>query len=331
MGNARSLNDTAMREEPYFFIYGQQPTCQEDVKGKLPDWCCYPLVNANSAELLAFEDGAELLIQRLDSDPFVVDLIQLKSENPFHFHYRVEMPRLFLFFMLDGQVDFHTEEGFVVSHTRAGRFYVTYNNPGTYQVLAAASNNIALIVMMDPEWVGKISKDYPHLDGLTQRFFGGKNPYELMPQCRIGSMVGRSLKEIHTYSNNNVGALNGTLRKHISLVLEHYDSLVEEKSKSAVYRAKAYFDTNFADANVNMESLAFELATTQKTLTKHFKYEFGFTPYAYLIHIRMWQAKHFMAEGSLKAVDVYWRVGYEDVKSFRTQYRKTFGGGYSDK
>lgn len=314
-----------MGKGPYFFIYGHKPIYHEDVKGNLPPGCCYPLVNADSADLLRFKDGAELLIQRLDSDPFVVDLIQLNCDKPFSFKFRVKKPRLFLSFLIEGAVNFYAEDGSIISHTRTLRFYATYNGRGTYKVKPYASQNIALVVTMKPNWAKKVCRQFPYLRKLIEEFRKGILSYDVMPQCHMDNMIRTYLQEVHTYSNENPGALNGTLRKYISLILEHYEKLVGEKKKSLAYRARDCINSYFSNPMIGVERLASDLATTPKTLTKHFKYEFGVTPYAYLIHLRMKRARELMEQGEQKATDVYWQVGYDDVKSFRAQYRKTFG------
>lgn len=312
-----------MGKEPYFFIYGQEPKYHKDVKGNLPERCRYILVNADSAELLGFECGAEFLIQRLDSHPFVVDLVQLNCDKPFSFNLGIGKPRLFLYFMIEGSVDFFTEDHMRISHVGTKRFYVTYNTKGIYHVKPSAPQNIAVVVMMKPSWFKKICRSFPYLHEMAQRFEARDQPYEVLPQCLIDSTVRNYLEELHTYSNENPGALDGTLRKSISLILEHYDELAREKERSIAYQTKAHIDTNFAES-IGIADLASQMATTTKTLTEHFKHEFGITPYAYLIHVRMIRARELMNLGK-KVSDVYWRVGYDDVKSFRAQYRKTFG------
>lgn len=314
-----------MGKEPYFFIYGQKPKYRIDVKGNLPENCQYPLLNADSADLIGFEGGAEILIQRLDSDPFVVDLIQLDLDKPFSFNYQVKKPRLFLYFMIEGIVDYYTADRIKISHAAAGRFYTTYNKQAKYKARFSATRNIVLVVTMKPGWAKKFFCSFPHLYEMIQRFQTGATTYEVLPHCFIDGTIRKYLVEVYSYSNENPGALNGTLRKYISLILERYNKLVGEKKESIAYKAKNSIDINFADANVSVESLASDLATTRKTLIKHFKYEFGITPYAYLIQVRVNFARVLIETSGQKASDVYWRVGYDDVKSFRAQYRKTFG------
>ncbi|MCT1526062.1 helix-turn-helix domain-containing protein [Sphingobacterium lactis] len=314
-----------MGKEPYFFIYGKKPKYYRNVKGNLPTKCRYPLVNADSAELLGFECGSEFLIQRLDSHPFVVDLTQLNCKKPFNFGLGIEKPRLFLYFMIEGAVDFYTEDFIRISHSGTKRFYASFSKQGIYHVKPSASQNIALIITIKPGWAKKTCRNFPYLYEMVQRFEAGELSYEVLPQCLIDTTIRNHLEEMHTYSNENPGALNGTLRRCISLVLEHYDKSASEKEKSIAYQAKYYIDANFEDANVGIKSLASDLATTSKTLTKHFKYEFGFTPYAYLIQLRMTFARDLIETHGQKASDVYWQVGYDDVKSFRAQYRNFFG------
>lgn len=314
-----------MGKEPYYFIYGQEPKYYKNVKGNLPTKCHYPLVNADSAELLGFECGAEFLIQRLESHPFVVDLIQLDCDRPFSFELGIKKPRLFLYFMIEGAVDFYTEDRIRISYTGTKRFYVSYSKQGTYHVKPSASRNIALIITMKSTWVKKVCSKFPYLYEMVKRFDAGELSYEVLPQCLIDGTIRNYLEEVYTYSNENPGALNGTLRKCVSIILEHYDKLASEKEESIAYRARAHIDANYS-GSIGIETLASDLATTPKTLTKQFKHEFGFTPYAYLIHVRMLHARELMEQEGLKMSNVYWQVGYEDVKSFRIQYQKTFNG-----
>ncbi|WP_286850665.1 MULTISPECIES: helix-turn-helix domain-containing protein [Sphingobacterium] len=314
-----------MDKGPYFLIYDQEPECIEDVKGNLPFNCSYPLVNADSAVLRTFKCGTELLIQRLESPPFVVDLVELNSKKPFSFKLRLKKSRLFLYFMIDGVIDFFYENRQRISHIRTKRFYVAYGNRENYKVKPSVNKNIALIVTMKRSWMKKVCHNFFHLNAMLQRFDACERSYETLPQCHIDGIIGACLKEMYTYNNENSGALNGTLRKAISLILERYNKLVTEKLASIAYRARDFIDVNFSNSKLNIEDMASDLATTTKTLTKHFKYEFGITPYAYLIEVRLWNAKKLIESRNLKAKDVYWQVGYDDVKSFRVQYRKAYG------
>lgn len=275
-----------MKKVSYYVEYGAEPKYCIDVKGSIPAKFRFPLVNADSAELLCFEDGSEVLLQRLDSHPFVIDLYHIHNSRSLQFKVRVVKDRLCLFFMLDGIVDLYSSCGRRISHFRSKRFHLNHISKGEYQINNIANENIVLIVAIKPNWTKRFFQKFRHLYNLLY----GETAVltnKVLPQCFMDSRIIEYLEEVYNYSNANPGALNGTLRTYVSLILERYEKLIIDKISSIAYRAKHFIEINYKDPDLNIEKLASDLATTAKTLIKHFKYEFGITPYAYLIETRL--------------------------------------------
>ncbi|MCT1530844.1 MULTISPECIES: AraC family transcriptional regulator [Sphingobacterium] len=84
-------------------------------------------------------------------------------------------------------------------------------------------------------------------------------------------------------------------------------------------------DQNYMDPNLNNKALMDKFYITERTLIDTFKDEFGETPHRYLINLRMKEAKRLLQIEKKTPTEVSVLVGYDNFRSFRTQFVKTFG------
>lgn len=92
-----------------------------------------------------------------------------------------------------------------------------------------------------------------------------------------------------------------------------------------VYLIKEHMDQNYMDPNLTNQALMDKFYITERTLIDTFKDEFGETPHRYLINLRMQEAKRLLEIEKKTPTEASILVGYDNFRSFRIQFVKTFG------
>lgn len=90
-----------------------------------------------------------------------------------------------------------------------------------------------------------------------------------------------------------------------------------------VVAAKMYLDCHFAES-INIDDIASEASFSKYDFIRQFKKTYGYTPYRYLIRLRMEAAARLLADG-VSVQQVCFDVGYDSISSFSTLFRKYHG------
>lgn len=289
----------------------------------LPEWCKYPLAFADQWQYFVLPHF-ELLSQQLIYSPFFIDLIQIKAEKPTPIPFDINSRQLFLYFTLKGSLLYENEIHHPIINTRSNTFLMSYYDQGTYSAHAPIGIHICLIVSILPEWIESMYHDYPNLQYIMQLFKNDSRSYDTMYQCRMGRKIHRWLYKIYTYSKNNIGALDGNLRKYISYLLEYYDRELDNQNTDLAYKIKVFVQEHYRDNNLTIEFIADNFFITSRTLLNIFKRQYHMNVQEFLTDLRMTSALQMMAQG-ISIKDVYMDVGYADERSFRSaleRYRK---------
>ncbi|OON71118.1 helix-turn-helix domain-containing protein [Hymenobacter sp. CRA2] len=80
-----------------------------------------------------------------------------------------------------------------------------------------------------------------------------------------------------------------------------------------------------ADQPITVEDLAFLCNVSVSTFKRRFGRLYGTTPNKWLVQRRLATAADLLRQGSLKASDVYYRVGYQNMSSFIQSFKQTYG------
>ena len=309
-------------KNPYIFMFGKQAISTQKVFNDLPYWSRYPL-SIGSEEVLHQLKKGHILLQRLNLKPFLIDLIEHKAEEPFNIDLKITGDQIFFYFMLHGSISvrlYKTET--VVTTSRANRFYVSQTRPGLLTVSGDKGEHIGLLVSIDTDWIKNVANEFDTLKKFVEDFQNLSRKYEIMPHCRMDKKIHCWLKEIYSFDKKNKGALDGLLRLYISLALEHYHKLVNEREGMLIYRVKHYIDNHFCEHDLNAAKLTEIFFATERTLRNQFKTEFNTTIHDYYTKLRMERAKYLIDTLNKPVRDVHFDVGYIDESSFRYAYNK---------
>lgn len=91
-----------------------------------------------------------------------------------------------------------------------------------------------------------------------------------------------------------------------------------------ILKAQLWLEDNFSE-KFSMDTLAGEVGLSPRHFKRRFKQATDETPLSYLQHIRIEVAKRHL-ENSMDTVnEITWKVGYEDINSFRRLFKKHTG------
>lgn len=282
----------------------------------LPDWCKYPLAVANQRKCYS-SPQFELLSQQLTSKPFFIDMVQLNVAESTHIPFIIHERQLFLYFTLKGTLLYENNLHRPIVRSLPNSFLMSYYDTGRYFAFAEKGTHICLLISILPQWVESMYQDYPNLQNILHRFKNDTRSYDTMYQCRMERKIHRWLFKIYSYSQTNVGALDGNLRKYISYLLEHYDSVLEDQKADLAYKIKAHIQEHYIDNTLNVRSLSENFFVTERTLLNIFKRQYQISIQDYIVELRMTDALKMMEQG-MGIKDIYMEVGYADERSFRS-------------
>ncbi|WP_293886129.1 MULTISPECIES: hypothetical protein [unclassified Sphingobacterium] len=164
---------------------------------------------------------------------------------------------------------------------------------GKYEVVCQPGTNVGLILIVDMEWLLRITVSYRHIQQVLERYNASNIRPELLCQLEVDKHVKRWLRKIYMYSKRNMGAIDGNLRKYVSYILEHYDSLLGQQLDLAE-QVKLYLDEEFLNKDLSMGYLASRFYTTKRTLYNHFRRRYRMTIPVYYTNLRMAYALQLM-------------------------------------
>lgn len=93
---------------------------------------------------------------------------------------------------------------------------------------------------------------------------------------------------------------------------------------AAVLRAQRLMDARFADA-LPVADLAEAAGLSLRTFLRRFQAAAGYTPAAYLQHLRIEKARGALERGNDSTAGIAWAVGYQDVSAFTRVFKSTTG------
>lgn len=300
-----------------YTLYADDENIQPDRRlENLPKWCTYPLPFAKEKKHFQLPE-LELYSQQLNYRPFFIDLVEIKVNEPTYIPFVIHDRQLYMYFMLQGSLIYMTEDRRPIIKTQPNTFLMSYYDTGSYFAYADPGNHIALVLNIHPEWIELIYQNYDNLKQVMQRFKSGSRPFEILYQCRMDRKINRWIYKIYSYSQNNIGALDGNLRKYVSFLLEYYNDILAEQNSDPTYRIRAYLEEHYCDKGMSVKYLAEHFCVTERTLNNIFKRRYDISVLHFYTSLRLDHALFMINQKGIAIKDVYMEVGYADEHSFR--------------
>ncbi|RZJ66626.1 MAG: helix-turn-helix domain-containing protein [Flavobacterium sp.] len=99
---------------------------------------------------------------------------------------------------------------------------------------------------------------------------------------------------------------------------------IEDHGDSLVKQAQLEIRKNFREANT-IEEIIVDVPSSRRNLVRRFKQATGITPIEYLQKTRIEAAKQMLEQSRHSVLEVMLDSGYNDLKSFRTLFKKNVG------
>ena len=227
--------------------------------------------------------------------------------------------------MLKGNISFFTKNGIPISQAEQDTCYATYNRKGEFIYLLPKGEHQFCYIMPRTAWLNRGIDLYPHIGQFLKSMKSDRALFGHLSPCKISQNIKIILDQMFSLKTANPIDLEVEIIKYIKAIIYQYQLLLDAKFSQRVYKIKNYIDLNFSCEHLDNQKLANNFFTTEKTLIKTFKQEFGITPHSYLINVRMEKAKNLIMFENVLPFQVHLLVGYSDFQSFRKQFKKHFG------
>jgi two-component system response regulator YesN len=137
-------------------------------------------------------------------------------------------------------------------------------------------------------------------------------------------------KMINKYLDNMSNSLSceeaiATTKEFTNDSMKIFNYLGQSSSEKYVSFANVYMRENYADSNMNLNSICNYLNISVSHFSKIFKEVTGFTFLEVLTQIRMEKAKELLEETNLKIYEIAERVGFSDPHYFCISFKKIIG------
>ena len=294
-----------------------------DISGYISDSFGKVLPFAKTQKII-FNEGI-MYIQYFSHFLFFLELTTFVLHSDLKASYINDKKRLFLVMMLEGDILLTKKDNTPIFHANNNTCYATYNRKGEFHYFVAAGKTRFCYIMPRTAWLDRTKNHYPRIQQLLNRMKNDKALFGSLSPCRIDPNLHTLLKKIFNISTTNSVDLEIELTKCIKAVINQYQVLLDLKHSQRVYQIKEYIEKNHTVFHLNNKIIADIFFTTEKTLIKTFKQEFGITPYRYLMNYRMEKAKALIISDHISPSKVYSIVGYADFNSFSRQFKKHFG------
>lgn len=301
----------------------RSPKAVADITGNLPEWCTDNIPYAR-AERTVVREGT-FISQFYSHFLFFIEVLDIDLHADIVADYTVEHTSLFLFFMLEGKIEFQVPDKEMTMEVDSGTCYATYNHERMFSFSFSKGKHRLCYIVPRTEWVAKNIRSYPRLEQFLKTMMTSENPYGHLPACKISKGMEISLQKLFGRYERAGKDLEAVLLRDAKRVIYHYQTLLDSKLSQRVHLLKGYMERHFSNPELNNASLSGIFHITEKTMIETFKAEFGITPYKYLIQLRMDRAKQILELENKKPSEVCFIVGYTSYRSFRAQFVKTHG------
>ncbi|SSW71250.1 HTH-type transcriptional regulator YesS [Achromobacter veterisilvae] len=178
------------------------------------------------------------------------------------------------------------------------------------------------MLYLDPQWIEReLRALFENAPDHCQPSFDKTLPCEpgLMP-CIVNAVLALQHNELRMVRQASLDALLERLSRQL---LWRTRDAVDPRLPSVVIRARDYLHGHFQQ-DINLEDLAHACGVDRFRLSRAFKAAFGLAPHAYLVQLRLAQARRLLANGwppAHVAID----LGFADQSHLGRWFRRAYG------
>ncbi|CAM4208102.1 AraC-type DNA-binding protein [Pedobacter westerhofensis] len=318
-------------DRPIKFLFGEPEPNPVNVTGHRPENAEYTLGYAE-AELYTIPEGT-VLSQFYSNFLIFLELIQFDVTDELSGMFEVQYPAMFLFFDLNGHIQFSDQDDQLIYEATKGTYYATHNTAGTYKFKVPKGSHLVLCITPRLEWFRKGIDDYPKFRDFVNNIESGRGDYSHLQRCIIDDTVLKTLRQLFALSAKSTKGLRS---KVVTLTIRLFDLYHEAldftthlKGKTPQEKAleiRAYLDSNYTDPYIdNLTQLANRFEIPEWTLVRIFSKVVKSTVHAYIDELRMAFGWKLLQESSLTIKEISHKIGYHYPPYFTRVFKKYFG------
>lgn len=308
-------------KENFTLIFEKQPIIVEDVKGKLPTNCIYPIHSADDAKKYQFEK-ATLLKQKCYFDHYQIDSFELDTKTPFRIQYKLSERQIFISFIFHNDISFTAQGDIPMLVAKELTHYISYEDIGTFGVNCSPGNTVLLVVSVNPHWLLKAVADYPLLTEAVRGLLENGSPFEILPHFKIDKKIKEWIFQVRNFTHENRFARDSFIATHLAMGLGNYEKSLAQTDTGKIYQIKLYIEREFADPNLELRPIISSFGFSERTAMRKFKAIYGMSMRTFKKNYRISVACNLMQKEKIPAAKIIQKVGYLNTNSFYKALRE---------
>lgn len=230
-------------------------------------------------------------------------------------------PTFWLVFQLMGECRICIDSTGNMEHQQ---YLALYNKKGNLNFEIKGGKTSLLLIGLRLKNIETFAKEWPHLQ-LHQDI-----QFKCHSSIHMGYRIKNTLGQIQR-TKNTYFSLKHRLASLVVQLIETYHADLIEHSKSfkqadvsLFHRAKEYIIAHYMDEDINIQQMAKELLTSDRTLYRIFK-ENGLTVNSAIQSIRIYKGREMLRSTDMSVDMIAFHLQFSTAKYFIKQYVKYFG------
>lgn len=289
-------------------------------------------VNYGEKELIRLKQGT-IYSQRYSHYLFFIEIIEIRLTKNLNLSYLIKDPSLFLFFMMEGNISFITNEGISITDATKGICYPSYNQPGEYFVHFPEGTHILFYISTRPGWLKTHLDIYPHFREFISRFEQNADLYCDLPQCPITREMRQFFRGLYKINPFSARHLEVSITNNCMGLYEEYHGTLTANIKfqnvsvrEAIVKVIVHLNVNFTSEEVDdLSELFRQMPFTERTIRQQFFNQTKRTMHNYIEVLRMNLALDLVQNTTIPFYTIALQIGYNYHYHFSKIFKKHFG------
>lgn len=282
-------------------------------------------------ELITLREG-NIVSQQYNHDLFFTELFEVDLKEDLELSYETHQDIFFLFFVLDGQIDFSYPDRTPIAEATRGYCYGIYNRKGIILDHLSPGTHRVFYLAVELGWMKKHRKEYPLFWDFIQDNIEAEHIYGQMGYCAVDAAFMKILRSLFRLDHRPDQRSNIELKvfaRCIKLIALYHKCLSSTRTlsirtqKQKVSEIKVHLDRNFKRKGVtNMNMFADRFHLSVRTIDRIFQADAKMTVTQYVEELRLGKSIELLKETSLSVKEISTRLGFSDPNYFIRVFRK---------
>ncbi|MDQ1150467.1 helix-turn-helix transcriptional regulator [Sphingobacterium zeae] len=276
--------------------------------------------------------GGKAVFQCYSNFLYFMELIEFSSENQHTIYSEVLEPSLFMFFIFEGEAEFSSPEGNILSCPARGTYYATFCDQGIYKKTFKPGCNIILYISLRIEWIQRKASALPNLSKFLSFCLKSNVSVSYMEKLFMSRSLAKELIKIwHLPILDNID-LETTLLPMIKKILRIYDRaqdyrihLSEMSNSEKIHEIKEYLKSGCLSTEItDIEALCKRYFIIERTLRRLFFKLEKKTIIDFVTDHRLEHSKLLLTKRILSVKEISEQCGFASPSYFCRLFKKKY-------